>query len=95
MTSRERVLRTLEQLEADQVPVGPMMLDIGATAIGASIGDFCTDPEVMAKGQLALYEQVGQDIIFVGSDNYYIAEGFGCVSELPRDETPSPRTSSA
>jgi uroporphyrinogen decarboxylase len=88
MTSRERVLRTLDRREADQVPVGPMMLDIGATVIGAPIGDFCTDPEVMAKGQLALYEQVGQDIIFVGSDNYYIAEGFGCVTEHPRDETP-------
>ena len=88
MTSRERVLRTLDRREADQVPVGPMMLDIGATVIGAPIGDFCTDPEVMAKGQLALHEQVGQDVIFVGSDNYYIAEGFGCVSEHPRDETP-------
>jgi uroporphyrinogen decarboxylase len=88
MTSRERVLRTLDRREADTVPVGPMMLDIGATVIGADVGDFCADPSVMAKGQLTLHERVGQDIIFVGSDNYYIAEGFGCVTEHPRDETP-------
>jgi len=65
-----------------------MMMDLGATVIDAPIGEFCSDPEVMARGQLALYELLGQDIIFVGCDNYYIAEGFGCVAELPADETP-------
>jgi MtaA/CmuA family methyltransferase len=65
-----------------------MMMDLGATVIDAPIVAFCSDPELMAGGQLALYEQLGQDIIFVGCDNYYIAEGFGCVTELPSDETP-------
>src|SRR5581483_4999897 len=88
MTSRELVLATLERREADGVPVGPMMLDLGAAVIGAEIGDFCSDPEVMARGQLALHEQLEQDVIFVGADNYYIAEGFGCVTARPRDETP-------
>ncbi len=88
MTSRERVLCTLERRPADRVPVGPMMLDLGAAVIGAPVGRFCTDADVMAKGQIALHERLGQDIVFVGSDNYYIAEGFGCVSELPDDETP-------
>ncbi len=88
MTSRELVLRTLERQPTDRVPVGPMMLDLGAAAIGAPVGRFCVDPDVMARGQLALYERLGQDVIFVGCDNYYIAEGFGCVAELPEDETP-------
>jgi uroporphyrinogen decarboxylase len=88
MNSRDLVLRTLERRPTDRVPVGPMMMDLGATVIDAPIGTFCSDPEVMARGQLALYEQLGQDIIFVGCDNYYIAEGFGCVAELPVDETP-------
>jgi uroporphyrinogen decarboxylase len=88
MTSRELLIRTLERRPTDRVPVGPMMLDLGATVIDAPVGIFCTDPEVMARGQLALQERVGQDVIFVGCDNYYIAEGFGCVAELPRDETP-------
>ena len=86
MTSRELVLRTLERQPTDRVPVGPMMLDLAATVIGAPVGRFCVDPDVMARGQLALHEQLGQDIIFVGCDNYYIAEGFGCVAELPRGQ---------
>lgn len=88
MTSRELVVRTLDRLPTDRVPVGPMMLDIGAAVIDAPIGTFCSDADVMARGQLALHEQVGQDVIFLGCDNYYIAEGFGCVAELPPDETP-------
>jgi uroporphyrinogen decarboxylase len=88
MTSRERVLATLERRPADGVPCGPMMMDLGAAAIGVPVGRFATDPEVMAKGQVALYEALGQDIVFVGCDNYYIAEGFGCVTEQPEDETP-------
>lgn len=88
MTSRELVVRTLDRLPTDRVPVGPMMLDIGAAVIDAPIGTFCSDADVMARGQLALHEQVGQDVVFLGCDNYYIAEGFGCVAELPPDETP-------
>lgn len=82
------MLATLERREADSVPVGPMMADLGATPIGASIRDYATDPEVMARGQLALHGELGQDVIFLSCDNYYIAEGFGCVAELPVDETP-------
>ncbi len=82
------MLATLERREADSIPVGPMMADLGATPIGASVREYATDPEVMARGQLALHEELGQDIIFLSCDNYYIAEGFGCVAELPPDETP-------
>ena len=88
MNSRDLVLGTLERTPVEGVPVGPMMLDLGAAVIDVPIGRFCTDPEVMARGQLALHEEVGQDVIFVGCDNYYIAEGFGCETELPDDETP-------
>lgn len=88
MTSRELVLRTLERQPVEAVPVGPMMLDIGAAVIDAPVGRFCSDADVMARGQLALYEALGQDVIFLGCDNYYIAEGFGCITKIPDDETP-------
>jgi uroporphyrinogen decarboxylase len=88
VNSRERVLRTLERRPVDRVPVGPMMMDIGAAVLDVPVGVFCQDADVMARANLALWERVGQDVIFLGSDNYYIAEGFGCVSELPDDETP-------
>jgi uroporphyrinogen decarboxylase len=82
------VLATLERRPVDRVPAGPMMADLGATPIGASVREYATDPDVMARGQLALHEALGQDIIFLSCDNYYLAEGFGCVAELPEDETP-------
>jgi uroporphyrinogen decarboxylase len=65
-----------------------MMMDIAAATIGVPVGSYATDPDVLARAQLALHEAVGQDIIFLGCDNYYIAEGFGCVAEHPHDETP-------
>lgn len=64
------------------------MMDLGATVLGVPVGRYASDPDVLARAQLALHEALGQDIIFVGCDNYYIAEGFGCVAELPPDETP-------
>jgi uroporphyrinogen decarboxylase len=42
----------------------------------------------MASAQLALHRELDQDVIFLGSDNYYIAEGFGCQTEIPDDEIP-------
>ena len=36
-----------------------------------------------------MHELVGQDVICVGSDNYYIAEGFGCEADGSDDELPA------
>jgi MtaA/CmuA family methyltransferase len=88
MNARERVLATLERRPVDRVPVGPMMMDFAATTIGVPVGVFCQDADVMARANVATWERLGHDIVFLGSDNYYIAEGFGCVSEQPPDETP-------
>ena len=41
------------------------------------------------RAQLRLHELVGQDVICVGSDNYYIAEGFGCETTRSDEELPS------
>ena len=65
-----------------------MMADLGAPLAGASVREYACDAEVMARGQLNLHEALGQDVIFLSCDNYYLAEGYGCVAELPEDETP-------
>lgn len=88
MTSRERVLAALSGRPVDRIPCGPMMMDIGAVALDIPVGRYATDADLLARSQLALHERIGQDVIFLGCDNYYIAEGFGCVSEQPEDETP-------
>jgi MtaA/CmuA family methyltransferase len=88
LSSRERVLRTLDHQPTDVIPVAPFMFDLAAVHYGISVGKFATDGRAMARAQLALHEELGQDVIFIGSDNYYIAEGFGCEAGIPDDEIP-------
>jgi uroporphyrinogen decarboxylase len=88
MTSRERVIRAIDRKPTDVIPVGPFMFDLAATYYGVSVGEFANDGRVMADAQIALQKELGQDIIFVGVDNYYIAGGFGCEVDTPDDEIP-------
>ena len=88
LSSRERVLLAIDHKPTDVIPVGPFMFDLAAVHSGINVGEFCKSPEAMAHAQLALYDTLGQDIIFIGSDNYYIAEGFGCKTTIPEDEIP-------
>ena len=43
-----------------------MMMDLGATTIGVPVSRFCEDPDVMARGNVATWERLGQDIVFLG-----------------------------
>jgi uroporphyrinogen decarboxylase len=88
LSSRERVLRAIRRQPTDVLPVAPMMMDLGATALGCSIGEYASDGHVMGDAQIALYRELDQDVIFVACDNYYIAQGFGCDIDIPDDEIP-------
>ena len=66
--------------------VAPYMYDLAAVAAGISVRDFSHNAQAMVRAQLALHEMVGQDVIAIGSDNYYIAEGFGCRTVDEEDE---------
>ncbi|MDP6557773.1 MAG: uroporphyrinogen decarboxylase family protein [Pirellulaceae bacterium] len=89
LTSRERVLRTIHREPTDCVAVAPYMYDVAVVAAGVSLLDYYTDPDVMTKAQLTLHDLVGQDVISVGSDNFYIAEGFGCQTTHEEEELPA------
>ena len=43
----------------------------------------------MAESQLTLHAMLDQDVICVGSDNFYIAEGFGCRTTHDEQELPA------
>ena len=88
LSSRERVLRTLNHQPTDVLPVAPFMFDLAAVVYGISVAEFATSGKAMAEAQLALHRELNQDVIFLGSDNYYIAQGFGCQAEIPEDEIP-------
>ena len=65
------------------------MYDLAAVVAGVGLRDFYLDASAMVRAQLRLHEIVGQDVICIGSDNYYIAEGFGCKTTRSDDELPS------
>ncbi len=88
MRSRERVLRTLNHQPTDVLPVAPFMFDVAAQTYGIKVSDFATSGKLMAEAQLALHNELEQDVIFIGCDNYYIAAGFGCEIGIPDDEIP-------
>ena len=89
LSSRERVLRTIRRQPTDCVAVAPYMYDVSVVAAGVSLLDYYTDAAVMARAQLRLHELVQQDVISVGSDNFYIAEGFGCQTTREEQELPA------
>ncbi len=89
LTSRQRILNTLRHEPTDCVAVGPYMYDVAVGVAGVSLLDYYTDPEVMVRAQLALHEVIDHDVISVGSDNFYIAEGFGCETTHHEEELPA------
>ncbi len=50
----------------------PYMYDIAAITAGIPLKQFYTDPQAMVQAQLALHDRVRQDVIAIGSDNFYI-----------------------
>ncbi len=91
MSSRERVMRAIGHQPTDVIPVAPFMFDLAAVVAEMSIREFATSGEAMARAQLRLHDELDQDVIFIGCDNYYIAQGFGCEAEFPEDEIPHMR----
>jgi uroporphyrinogen decarboxylase len=89
LSSRNRVLRTIRREPTDCVAVAPYMYDVATVASGVSLLDFYTDAGAMTRAQLRLHELVQQDVICVGADNFYIAEGFGCQTTRGEDELPA------
>jgi len=89
LTSRERVRRAARREPTDCVAAMPYMYDIAAVTAGISLQQFYTDPQAMVQAQLTLYDRVGQDVIAIGADNFYIAEGFGCQTTRGDAEVPS------
>ena len=89
MTSRDRFISAALRQRPDKVPVAPYMGNFGAALAGVPIGEYNTDGAKMARAQIAAWEVLGQDVVVAQSDGYYIAEGFGCVINQPRDTTPN------
>ena len=89
MTSRERFLAAARGRRPDKVPAAPYNGNFGAALAGTPISIYNTSADRMAEAQIKTWEALGQDVVVAQSDNYYIAEGFGCVIHQPFDTTPN------
>lgn len=91
MNSLERVKTAIKHKEPDVVPVGPMIGNHAAYINKIKLIDYYTKGNVMAQAQYSTWEIYGQDIVLALSDNYYIAEGFGCEVDFHENSTPTLR----
>ncbi len=89
MTSRERFLAAARGKRPDRVPAAPYNGNFGAALAGTPISIYNTSADRMAEAQIKTWEALGHDVVVAQSDNYYIAEGFGCVINQPFDTTPN------
>ena len=89
LSSRERVIRAIRREPTDCVVAMPYCYDVAAQSAGVPLLDFYTDPKAMVRAQLDLHAKIGHDVIAIGADNYYIAEGFGCKTTRGNDEVPA------
>ncbi|MGE5137928.1 MAG: uroporphyrinogen decarboxylase family protein [Rudaea sp.] len=85
----DRLKRTLARQPVDRLPVGPYLANWNAQYTGMPFSTYCSEGRAMADALLSGWEQVGHDIIFPDADNYYLAEGFGCQSQLYADNFPT------
>ncbi|MCC6167266.1 MAG: uroporphyrinogen decarboxylase family protein [Caldilineaceae bacterium] len=89
LTSRDRVLAAIRRQPTDCVVAMPYMYDIAPINTGVALRDYYTNPAALAHAQVAFQAMAGQDVIAIGADNFYIAEGFGCKTTRSEDEVPS------
>jgi uroporphyrinogen decarboxylase len=89
MTSRERFLTAARRQKPDKVPVAPFNGNFGAALAGIPLSLYNTNADLMAAAHIKTWEVLGHDVVVPQSDNYYIAQGFGCVINQPHDITPN------
>lgn len=78
MTSRERVLATIDLKETDRIPVVPHQCGWSSKLIGRTWAEHANDPEVHAAAQLAVLEHTGTDGLVVNIGSPVEAHAVGC-----------------
>ena len=81
MTSLERTRTVLSGGIPDRVPVCLPSFLHAARLAGFSVGDYCRSGEMIAKAQLAYWDEFRHDIIDIENGVAAIAEAVGCMVE--------------
>jgi uroporphyrinogen decarboxylase len=87
MTPAERGAAIVQGKEADRLPCNPNVANGVARVYGCKISQFNTDPEILAKAQIASYRRFGYDSIRIFTDLFPWAEAMGAKIKFPEDDT--------
>jgi uroporphyrinogen decarboxylase len=89
MNARERWGLFLIDEPADRILAYPLLTCRAASCAGASIREYCTDGETMARAQLSAFERFGMDGFSLFSDVGILAEAMGSAFVFPEHDVPS------
>ncbi|HHY81519.1 MAG TPA: uroporphyrinogen decarboxylase [Clostridiales bacterium] len=93
MTALERVALTLRHIEADRVPVYPLLNGISRKLVNASYRDWTLNAEITAEAYCKVTEQFGLDCIVTLTDLSVEAGDFGQELVFPENEAAHPNFS--
>lgn len=94
ITGRQRVSAAFKKtftgkdVPLDRLPAYPIMGQVNAQLVGASIREFVLDPKIMVKAQVAAYERYRPDIIVMQGDLLMDVEAMGNVLRFPEKGLP-------
>lgn len=94
ITGRQRVSAafkktfTGQDVPLDRLPAYPIMGQVNAQLVGASIREFVLDPKIMVKAQVAAYERFRPDIIVMQGDLLMDVEAMGNELKFPEKGLP-------
>ncbi len=92
MTGIERVKAAFKRTKPDRVPCYPIVSGLAAKMIGESPRTYYSDFRKLADAQLALYEELRQDVVVLMADLFLEVEAMGAQVEFPDDDMPRLRS---
>ena len=87
MTPAQRGAAIAKGEAADRLPCNPNIANGVARIYGCKISAFNTDPQAIAKAQMASYERFGSDSLRVFTDLFTWCEAMGSTVDAPDDNT--------
>ena len=88
MSSIERVKAAFKKQRPDRVPFYPIVSALAGSLIGIDAKTYYNDADAMADAQIALYQEIHQDVVAMMADLFMEVEAMGAKVEFPDDEVP-------
>jgi uroporphyrinogen decarboxylase len=92
MTGIERVKAAFKGKRPDRVACYPIVSGLAAKVVGRTLKDYYLDSRVLASSQLALYQEIRQDVVVLMWDLFFEVEAMGARVEFPEDDMPRLRS---